>query len=251
MATFEREDLSGSVFRLVVLNDSWFRNVDLHRVTMRGVELADVDIDGELKNLRINGVDVGPLIEAELDRTQPDRHLMRPQDADGVRAAWAALERLWAGTVERARALDPAVLHQSVDGEWSFVQTLRHLAFATESWVGRAVLGDPAPWHPLSLPWDTYGDLPPEVPHDRDARPSLDEVLALRADRWAMVQRVADELTDERFAAETTVPHAPGWPPAGHTLPVGECLRIVVNEEWHHRLYAERDLEALATRGTG
>ena len=251
MATFEREDMSGSEFRLVVLNDSWFRNVDLHRVTMRGVELVDVSIDGEIERVRINGVDVGPLIEAELDRTQPDRQLMRPEDAEGVRAAWTALERLWAGTVERARTLDPEQLHQSVDGEWSFIQTLRHLVFATESWLGRAVLGDPAPWHPLSLPWDTFTDLPPEVPQDRAARPSLDEVLALRADRWAMVQRLLDEMTDERLASEVVCPDAPGWPPAGHAFEVGECLRIVVNEEWHHRLYAERDLDLLATRGTG
>jgi hypothetical protein len=28
---------------------------------------------------------------------------------------------------------------------------------------------------------------------------------------------------------------------------VRECLLIVLNEEWHHRLFAERDLDALAT----
>jgi hypothetical protein len=30
------------------------------------------------------------------------------------------------------------------------------------------------------------------------------------------------------------------------TFPFKECLRIVLNEEWEHRLYAERDLAALA-----
>jgi hypothetical protein len=28
-------------------------------------------------------------------------------------------------------------------------------------------------------------------------------------------------------------------------LPLKECLLIVLNEEWQHRLYAERDLDAL------
>jgi hypothetical protein len=41
-------------------------------------------------------------------------------------------------------ALDPALLHESVAGEWSFTETLRHLVFATDAWVRRAVLGDPA-----------------------------------------------------------------------------------------------------------
>jgi hypothetical protein len=36
----------------------------------------------------------------------------------------------------------------------------------------------------------------------------------------------------------------PGWPRM-ENFPVKECLRIVLNEEWEHRLYAERDLTAL------
>jgi hypothetical protein len=47
--------------------------------------------------------------------------------------------------------------------------------------VSRAILGEPSPWHPLDLPHDDMPD-EPSVPRDRDARPSLDEVLALRAD---------------------------------------------------------------------
>ena len=37
-----------------------------------------------------------------------------------------------------ARGVDPDLLHESVDGEWSFIETLRHLAFATSSWLRRA-----------------------------------------------------------------------------------------------------------------
>jgi hypothetical protein len=32
-------------------------------------------------------------------------------------------------------------------------------------------------------------------------------------------------------------------------LPLKECLRIVFNEEWQHRLYAERDLDRLQKPG--
>jgi len=38
-----------------------------------------------------------------------------------------------------------------------------------------------------------------------------------------------------------------GWPEA-RSYPVRECLLIILNEEWEHRLYAERDLKALETR---
>lgn len=243
---FDRVDLSGSEFRAADLSGSRFHGVSLERVVMRGVELGHVDIDGEIENVTINGVDIGPLVEAELDRRDPDRVKMRPTDPDGFRTAWNLLEKLWAGTVARARELHPDLLHESADGEWSFIETLRHLVFATDSWVGRAILGDPAPWDSLGLPWDEMPDTP-GVPRDRGARPSLDEALALRRDRWARVRAVLDGLTEESLVRDTEPVDAPGWPPP-RSFPVRECLLIVLNEEWHHRLFAERDLAVLEAR---
>jgi hypothetical protein len=240
---FDRVDLSRSEFRASDFSDARFRAVELSHVVMRGVEMADVEIYGELQNVTINGVDIWPLVEAELDRRYPDRAAMRPTDPDGFRAAWDTVERLWEGTVARARGLDPQLLHESVGGEWSFIETLRHLAFATDAWVRRAILGDPAPWHPLDLPWDEMPDIA-GIPRDRTARPSLDEVLELRRDRMATVRKFVDGLTEESLNADTEPVDAPGWPQP-RSYPVWECLRIVLNEEWEHRLYAERDLAIL------
>jgi uncharacterized damage-inducible protein DinB len=194
----------------------------------------------------LNGVDVAPLVEAELDRREPDRVKMRPTDPAGFREAWDIVERLWDDTVGRARRLDPELLHESVDGEWSFIETLRHLAFATDCWIRRALQGDPAPWHPLDLPWDEMPDTP-GVPRDRQVRPSLDEALELRRDRMATVRTVIDGLTEESLAAHTEPVQGPGWPPP-ESFPVREVLLVVLNEEWHHRKFAERDLDALEAR---
>jgi hypothetical protein len=253
MGEFTGDNLSGSRFLRVDLTDAEFRDADLsraqfrgvafHGVVMRGVELGDVRIDGEIKNLVINGVDVAPLVDAELDRRDPDRVKMRPTDPAGFREAWDLVERLWDGTVERARGLDPQLLHESVDGEWSFIETLRHLVYATDAWVRRAILGDPSPWHPLDLPWDEMPDTP-GTPRDREARPSLNEVLMLRRDRMSTVRTVIDGLTDESLAARTEPVEGPGWPPP-RSFPVRECLLTVLNEEYWHRQFAERDLNAL------
>jgi hypothetical protein len=245
---FDRVDLSGSEFRASDLTNCRFRGVALSGVVMHGVELGNVDISGEIMNLTINGVDVAPLIIAELDRRDPDRVRMRPTDPAGFREAWDVVERLWSETVARAGRLDPDLLHVSVDGEWSFVETLRHLVFATDSWVGRVILGDPSPWHPLALPWDEMPDTP-GVPRDRDARPSLDEVLELRRQRMATVRGVIDGLTDESLSGHTEPVDGPGWP-SPRSYPVRECLLIVLNEEWEHRRYAERDLAALEARAS-
>jgi DinB superfamily/Pentapeptide repeats (8 copies) len=243
---FERADLSGAQLRAVDLTGALLRGVDLSRVVMRGVELVDVEIHGEIENLTINGVDIGPLVEAELNRRYPDRAKMRPLDPAGFRQAWDILERLWGQTIERARRLPPELLHESAGGEWSFTQTLRHLVFATDAWIRRAILGDPSPWDPLDLPWDEMPDTP-GVPRDRDARPSLDTVLKLRRDRMSTVRQVIEELTGTSLDSHTQPVQGPGWPQP-RSYPVRECLLCILNEEWEHRLYAERDLDALQAR---
>jgi uncharacterized protein YjbI with pentapeptide repeats len=243
---FERVDLSGAEMRAVDLSGARINGVDLSGAVMRGVELVNVNIHGELQNVTVNGVDIGPLVNAELDRRYPDRAKMRPANPAGFGEAWDALERLWGETVDRARRFPGEMLHESVDGEWSFIETLRHLVFATDSWIRRAILGDPSPWDALDLPWDEMPDTP-GVPRDRDARPSLDEVLELRRDRMATVRQVITGLTDASLDRDTDPVEGPGWPPP-RSFPVRQCLLCILNEEWEHRLYAERDLDALKAR---
>src|SRR6202166_4088579 len=206
MTDFIHADLRGSRFRAVDLTDADFRGVDMTRVVMRGVDLHDVHINGDIENVTINGVDIGPLVEAELNRRYPLRPKMRPTDPAGFRDAWDILERLWDETIEHARRLPPELLHETVNGEWSFIETQRHLVFATDAWIRRAILGDPSPWDPLDLPWDEMADTP-GVPRERDVRPSLDAVLELRRGRMSTVRQVIDGLTEESLA--------------GHTEPVG------------------------------
>lgn len=251
-ATFEKVDLTGASFRLVNLSGARLHNVYLPGAKLTGAVLQDVMIDGDVRGLTVNGVEVLPLVEAELDRRYPDRSLMRPTDPYGFRAAWGRLGELWAGTVERARSLEarsPGLVHESVDGEWSFVDTLRHLVFATDAWVGRALLGDPTPYHPLGVPHEESAN-DPAVPWDPQAQPTLDEVLDARRERWEQVATVLRELTCERLADRTEPVDEPGYPPPD-AYAVDRLLRGVLAEEWEHRLFAERDLDALESRLDG
>jgi len=268
MTEFQEQDLTGARFERVSLRDAnftqvYFTNATMHLVDLtgvrvraglfnglrvRGAELHDIDITGEVHNVVVNGVDIAPLVDAELNRRMPERVKMRPHDSDGFREGWAIVERRWDTTVARAQKLPESMLHESVDDEWSFIQTLRHLNFADNAWVGRMILGDPAPWHPLDLPWDEAPGWD-GIPWDRDARPTLDEVLELRRQRQAMVRTVLESLTDEQLASTVSRPE-PGWPQE-EDFPLRECLNIVLTEEWEHREYAERDLAVLESRTTG
>ncbi len=254
-ASFRQVSLRGATFEEVRLNDATFRDVDLSgltvraayldRVRMRGVEIPDLDVYGELGRVVVNGVDVVPFVEAELDRRMPERRLMRPTDPAGFVEAWATLERLWAGTVEHARRLPAPALHERVDDEWSFIETLRHLGFATACWVGGMVLAREDPWDPLDLPWDEAPGWD-GVPWDREARPSLDEVLAIRARRQEQVRDVIAALTVGEL--ERAVSSATPVAKDRDGVTVQHALRVVLNEEWEHRLYAERDLAILESR---
>jgi hypothetical protein len=173
---------------------------------------------------------------------------MRPADADGFREAWDIVERLWHSTLERGRRLPAELLHERVEGEWSFIETLRHLVFATDAWVRRAILGEPSPWDPLDLPHDEMPD-EPSIPRDRSARPSLDEVFALRAGRMSTVRGLIADLTDETLGEMTEPILEPGYPEP-ESFAVRDCLEVILSEEWEHRLYAERDLDVLESRSS-
>jgi hypothetical protein len=58
---------------------------------------------------------------------------------------------------------------------------------------------------------------------------------------------VVCRLTDESLGGQTEPVEGTGWPESG-SYPVRECLLVVLNEEWEHRLYAERDFDVLESR---
>jgi len=245
MVEFRNEDLSGSVFDDVNLSGALLHNVLLTDATIRGAWAERLRLDGGFGQLVVNGVDVMPLLNAELARQHPEYALLEPDDSDGYREIWPVLEAQWATTVARASSLSEELLHERVDGEWSFIETLRHMLFVTDAWLRRAVLGEPSPYDRLDLRHDEMPSLE-GVPHDPDARPSLAEVLRLREERVTIVRDFFAGLTDEQLAGETTVT-GPGYPEAG-TYTVQRCLRAVIDEEWWHHRFAERDLTELERR---
>lgn len=237
-ATFLVKDLRGA--RLV--------DCDLTGVRIVDASLVDVDVSGWVSNLVVNGVDVTGYVEAELDRRHPERVQLRGiQNADDFRAMWSTVEGLWAGLIERAERLPEARRHERVNDEWSFVETLRHLVFITDSWVSRTILDQPKPFHPLALPQTAYAPADAAaLGMELDARPTYSEVLEARADRVAVVRGVLDGLTNAELGRLCSRSPAPGYPDEERA--VAECLGVLMEEECEHYRFAARDLAILATR---
>jgi uncharacterized protein YjbI with pentapeptide repeats len=229
-ADFEGAHLHGPNFEGAKITDGWFLNAD---------------ISGDLEGLRLNGVEVAPLVEAELDRQFPERVKLRVTDPAGLAEAWAMVEDMWATTIARARELPEPKLLERVDHEWSFVETQRHLIMATDCWLRRMVLGIAHSYHPWGLagfPIDDAGNLG----IDPAAEPSFDQVLEVRRGHLDQVRQTIADLTADELERVCQPPQTPGHP--NRPCTVLECLHVVLNEEWEHHRYAVRDLTILESR---
>jgi hypothetical protein len=234
MRRFDDEDLTGAEFR----------ECDLSGARLVGVVMQNVEIDGLVSNLTVNGVEVMPYVEAELDRRHPVRVLIRSDQPGDLRRAWRQLGDDWVTTIERVRSLPEGSEHQGLDGEWSMVETLGHLVFVHDSWFRRCVLG-------LTEPFTAMGLASPFVPNqeelglDRSARPRLDEVLVVRARQASEIEAWLAEVTPEQLSQSAPVPDDDRWPPYAKGRSVQQCLVTVFNEEWEHHRFCLRDLDKL------
>lgn len=236
--------------------DARFINADCSGLTLRDCDvtkfkitnsyLADVRVSGYLGNVLVNDIDVTAFVQTELDRRHPERVQLRAmQTAADFTAMWTLIERLWDDATDRAQRLPEESLDEQVDDEWSFKETLRHLIFATDAWLGCLV--DPAVFHRIGLPHSELPDSDAEaIGLDPEVQPTFEEVLEVRTDRLTAVRVVIDALTDDRLEEMSLRSPMPDFPDERRT--VGTCLRTVMAEECSHLRYATRDLAVLEAR---
>ena len=245
MSESEPQSLSGMTFLNRTLRETRFIGCDLSEVVVRGSLVAGMEIDSpwlleDGGRLLVNGVDVVPLVDAELNRRFPGRADRRATDPEGLATAWDRLERTWDATLARVGTLPPGTVDVSVAGEWSFAQTLRHLVLATDTWLRKAILGEEQPYHPYGLIDVATADDGFDVTVLAQDAPSYDEVLEVWAGRVAMVRDVIAGVTPELLASDRPNPHDPDYPET-----VLSCLHTILEEEWEHHRYAVRDLDVI------
>ena len=244
----QTSEFAGARFTAVDLSGATFRDCDLCQVKIVDSWLNDVNMSGLIGKIVVNDIDVTDYVEGELDRLRPERvQIRKMQTADDYREMWAVVEQLWADTVERAERLPEAELRERVDEEWSFVETLRHLVFATDAWANATILDAEPAYHPIGLVHSSYPSADAaSIGVDLDADPSFAEVMDVRAGRLSLVRDIVEGLTDTDLERVCRRPPAPGYPDKGRT--VGRCLKVVMREETEHRRYAIRDLAVLEAR---
>lgn len=216
------------------------RYCDLSSVTMREVDVGGLDIDSHdlfFGSLVVNGVDVVPLVDAELNRQFPGRELQKAQTPDGLREGWVAVQSAWQETVADT---PPDLVDARVDDEWSLALTLRHLVLATDAWLRGAVLKVPQPFHEIGQIFTGAEAMGFDMSIFRADRPPYDEILAVRAERQQQVTDFLATATPELLAEQRDDPWGGDWHPS-----VGDCIRVILEEEWAHLRYVRRDLARL------
>ncbi len=231
------------------LRGARFDSSDLTGAVLRGVDINGAEIDSpwlveEGGPLIVNGIDVVPYVDAELNRRYPGRELRRAETPEGLREAWAAVETTWASTMARAASLPEGAVEESVAGEWSFSQTLRHLVMATDVWLRKAIQRAEQPYHPVGQPNPFYEAEGYDMSPFSNSTPTFTEVLEARADRQTQVREFIAAVTPELLDETRQNP----WAPDRETS-VRSCLHTIIEEEWEHHRYAVRDLDALPAGG--
>jgi hypothetical protein len=235
---FEGEDLSDAVFWGVDLRRALFRDADLTGVKVFHAQLTDVDIDGLVERLVVNGVDVTDFVNTH-DAWYPLRTMLRPFDAEGASAAWDRIVAEWAVNCERAERLGDAGFTESVNGEWSMRDTIRHLLFAIEKWFVMPLLGA-TEFSSFGLP-NTGSRGFPWPGLDLTASPTTAEVLSAWQHLAARVRASFESL--DMGALPPTVEVLENG-----EVPGSECVYVVLEESFEHLRYARRDLAVLEQR---
>lgn len=231
-ATFLRASFKGATFRFS----------DVSGVTMRGVDVGGLDIDSHdlfFGTLLVNGVDVVPLVDAELNRLFPGRELQKATTPEGLREGWAAVQAAWVTTVADT---PPELVDAQVEDEWSLAQTLRHLVLATDAWLRGDILKVEQPFHEIGQIFTGAAEMGFDMSVFRAEPPAYEEILAVRAERQQMVTDFLADATPELLAEQRDNPWGAGddWHPT-----VGDCVRVILEEEWAHLRYIRRDLALL------
>lgn len=238
----DSQGFEGALFDRTSFRGATFRSCDVSGVTMRGVDVGGLDIDSHdlfFGSLVVNGVDVVPLVDAELNRQFPGRELQQAQTPEDLRDGWVAVQAAWETTVTTT---PPDLMDAHLDDEWSLAQTLRHLVLATDAWLGGGIMRMEQPFHEIGLIFTGAAEMGFDMSIFRTDVPTFDEILAVRAERQQLVTDFLSTATPELLAEERDNPWGGGdWHPT-----VGDCVRVILEEEWAHLRYVRRDLALLA-----
>lgn len=241
-AEFRHLNLSGAVFDVVNLGGASFNNVNLSGMKIRDANLSNTIIeDAYIAGLTVMGIEIAPLIEAELDRREPERARLRIdiRDPDEVKAFIGWLDAECAAFKTFLRATSPAQLRRRpAENEWNALEVVRHMLFVEDVYINHFIMNHDKPYIKMGMLPEhlrgnsAYQDVGTEAVDD------LEVILA----KWDTVHAdtltyVAD-LNADKLRQQTTDGEG------RHQTP-GAVLQLLARHDLRHIRQAEKALATL------
>jgi hypothetical protein len=158
-----------------------------------------------------------------------------PADHAAAREHTDTVTALLEATMTRASTFSTEEQKRSVNEEWSTVESLQHVVFVIDLWLGKVIGGEGDPFHPIGLPPHFVPRQFPGSSIDPDADPSFHEACDVLRGRLATLSAYVDALTPEELAR----------PIGTHAENVAGGLGVVFDELTYHDGFMNRDLDAI------
>jgi len=158
-----------------------------------------------------------------------------PADVDAARSSVVSATEALETTIARASSFAAEELNRGVDNEWSTVESLRHLVFVVDLWLGKVIKGEDDPYQPIGLPPHFAPRVMPGSSIDPEASPTFDEACEVFRGRLATLASFVDELTADELARNIGT----------HAETVAGGLGVIFDELTYHNLFINRDLSKI------
>ena len=242
--TFEYRDMAEAVFHAVNLDRATFNDVNLGAAKFRNVNMKDVSIEeANIQGLTVFGIRIDELVQAELDRRDPERARLRmadPHDPASVRAVMARLDEVRGAFCRLLRSTRPDLLaRRPSSSKWSAIEQVRYMIFAEDLYLNRGILENDRPWNRMGLCPAFLDGVAAYA--DVGSQPCEDLVILLAAwdDVHAGTQLYLAQVTAEDL--QRTVTHKVAGPGT-----VGQVLQGLASHDLHHIRQAEAVLGELS-----
>jgi hypothetical protein len=158
-----------------------------------------------------------------------------PADPDEARRHAADVRDLLEATIARASAFTEDDCNRRVDDEWSSVESLRHIVFVVDVWLGRTIKGETDPFHPMGIPPHFVPRVLPGSSIDPDVSPTFDEACEALRERLATLNAYMDALSPDELSREIGT----------HAKDVAGGLGVIFDELTFHNGFINRDLDKI------
>lgn len=158
-----------------------------------------------------------------------------PADVDEAHHHAADVRERLEATITRASSFTKDERNRRVNDEWSTVESLRHIVFVVDVWLGRAIKGEADPFHPIGLPPHFVPRVLPGSSIDAAASPTFEEARGVLRDRLAMLDAYVETLGVDELAREIGT----------HAETVAGGLGVIFDELTFHNHFVNRDLDVI------